>query len=362
MMDRIDLELEKSSPPKHFASLQCNNGLNGLKNIGNTCFLNSVIQCLSNTKPLMEYITSKEYLSDIKSESRGDLMRAFGALLEELWKGNGKVINTIQFKNQMQHCYSRFEGYLQHDAQEFLCCLLEGLHRDINRVLDKPKRLPEISDDLSDEEKAAESWKRYLRSDNSKIVDIFVGSLKSTLKCTVCGYCSTTFEVFWDLPLPLPRTNDGKLTLFQCLDLFTNEEILDGNELPICSKCKCRRKCTKRFLIHKFPEVLVLYLERFSQNNFFRKISIPVEFPVYGLDLSSYASQPQTKPKVYNLYAVANHMGTTTSGHYTAYCKHPYSSLWHQYNDSLVSPQSEGSLISGEAYILFYEQDRTQQH
>ena len=78
--------------------------------------------------------------------------------------------------------------------------------------------------------------------------------------------------------------------------------------------------------------------------------------------LDVYKRQPQTKPKVYNLYAVANHMGTTTSGHYTAYCKHPYSSLWHQYNDSLVSPQSEGTLISGEAYILFYEQDRTQQH
>lgn len=68
--------------------------------------------------------------------------------------------------------------------------------------------------------------------DNSKIVDHFVGQLKSTLKCTYCGHCSVTFDPFWDLSLPIPQRT-GPLRLSQCLDAFTREETLDGDEKPV---------------------------------------------------------------------------------------------------------------------------------
>lgn len=110
---------------------------------------------------------------------------------------------------------------------------------------------------FSDAEKAAESWQRYLRTENSKIVDIFVGQLKSTLRCTHCGHCSVTFDPFWDLSLPIPQRT-GQLRLSQCLEYFTKEETLDGDEKPTCSKCKERRKCTKSFTIQKFPKILVI--------------------------------------------------------------------------------------------------------
>lgn len=329
-------------------------GLNGLKNIGNTCFLNSVVQCLSNTKSLMEYLTSRQYISDIRSDSKGALLKVFADLIQELWQGEGKHINTSAFKNQIQRYAPRFGGYLQHDAQEFLRYLLEGLHDDINRAI-KPKIVPDIDDDLSDNQKALECWKRYLRTDNSKIVDIFVGQLKSTLQCTVCNHCSTTFEVFWDLSLPLPKAT-SKISLSQCLELFTKEEILDGDEMPTCSKCKCRRKCKKRFSIQKFPEVLVLHLKRFSPGERFRKVSVLVDFPVNGFDMSPYASQTQSKPAVYNLYALANHSGSITSGHYMARCRNPYTGVWHQYDDARVNPQSSQDLVTSDAYLLFYEQ------
>lgn len=87
----------------------------------------------------------------------------------------------------------------------------------------------------SDSLKAVEIWKRYLRLDNSKIVDTFGGLLKSTLECTHCGHCSTTFEPFWDLSLPIPDSlsHPGKLLLSHCIDLFTKEEFLDGDEMPV---------------------------------------------------------------------------------------------------------------------------------
>lgn len=77
-----------------------------------------------------------------------------------------------------------------------------------------------------------ESWKRYLRYDDSKIVDMFVGQLKSSLQCSVCGHCSVTFDPFWDLSLPIP-SKAGQVRLSQCLDLFTKEEVLDGDERPV---------------------------------------------------------------------------------------------------------------------------------
>lgn len=125
-------------------------------------------------------------------------------------------------------------GYSQQDAQEFLRYLLEGLHEDVNKVVAKPAPiLTEIDEKLSDSQKATEAWQRYLRMDNSKVVDIFVGQLKSTLKCTHCGHCSVTFDPFWDLSLPIPQRS-GSLRLQQCLDYFTREETLDGDEKPVC--------------------------------------------------------------------------------------------------------------------------------
>ncbi|XP_073978115.1 ubiquitin specific protease 2 isoform X1 [Rhodnius prolixus] len=331
-----------------------NNGLSGLRNIGNTCFLNSVVQCLSNTRILKDYLLRKEFITEIRnSESRGALIKSFAEVVTELWSGEGKIINPSAFKSQVQRYAPRFMGYNQQDAQEFLRYLLEGLHDDINRVQIKPKNLPEIDDHLSDSVKSSESWKQYLRCDNSRIVDLFVGQLKSTLQCTTCGHSSTTFEVFWDLSLPLP-SRIGSLRLSQCLDHFTKEEVLDGDEMPTCSKCKTRRKCTKRFSIQKFPKILVLHLKRFSPSERYRKLTANVEFPLTNLDMSAYSSTPQACS--YNLYAVSNHSGTTHSGHYTAYCLHAGSGQWYEFNDSRVTSISPRNVVSNEAYILFYEQ------
>uniref|UniRef100_A0A1Y1K5I3 Ubiquitin carboxyl-terminal hydrolase n=1 Tax=Photinus pyralis TaxID=7054 RepID=A0A1Y1K5I3_PHOPY len=339
-------------------------GLNGLKNIGNTCFMNSVIQCLSNTRLLLEYVKNDGYSSDINtsiSSMKGALIKAFSQVIKELWsdEASDRVVNTLTLKSQIQRFAPRFMGYSQQDAQEFLRYLLEGLHEDVNRVTTKPAPiLTEIDEKLSDGEKAYESWQRYLRMDNSKVVDIFVGQLKSTLKCTHCGHCSVTFDPFWDLSLSIPQRPSGSLRLQQCLDHFTREETLDGDEKPTCSKCKERRKCTKSFTIQKFPKILVIHLKRFSPTERFRgKLSSTIDFPLENLDLRNYAADNSPSECRYNLYAISNHSGTTYSGHYTAYCRHPYSQTWHEYNDSRVSSISPKMLVSGEAYVLFYELD-----
>ncbi|XP_046744207.1 ubiquitin carboxyl-terminal hydrolase 4-like isoform X3 [Diprion similis] len=335
-------------------------GLNGLRNIGNTCFMNSVIQCLSNTRPLLEYLINEQYLADINtstSSMKGALIKAFSQVIQELWEVGGEhVVNTTSLKSQIQRFAPRFMGYSQQDAQEFLRYLLEGLHEDVNRVTVKPQPIhTDIPEHYTDSQKAAESWKRYLRNEDSTIVDVFVGQLRSSLHCTSCGHVSVTLDPFWDLSLPIP-TRSGTVKLNQCLEHFTKEEVLDGDEKPTCSKCQMRRKCTKSFSIQKFPKILVIHLKRFSPMERFRgKLNVLVDFPLTGLDLSAF-SAPRVAGCTYNLYGVANHSGTTYSGHYTAYCKHPYSGEWHEYNDSRVSSIAARSVVSSEGYVLFYEQ------
>ncbi|XP_027555101.1 ubiquitin carboxyl-terminal hydrolase 2 isoform X1 [Neopelma chrysocephalum] len=333
-------------------------GLTGLRNLGNTCFMNSILQCLSNTKELRDYCLQNQYLRDLNNNSRmrTALMSEFAKLIQLLWTSSpNESVSPSEFKTQIQRYAPRFVGYNQQDAQEFLRFLLDGLHSEVNRVLVRPRASTDSLDHLPDDEKSRQMWRRYQEREDSRISDLFVGQLKSSLTCTECGYCSTAFDPFWDLSLPIPKKGYGEVTLMDCLRLFTKEDVLDGDEKPTCCRCKARTRCTKKFSIQKFPKILVLHLKRFSESRIrSSKLTTFVNFQLKDLDLREFASQ-SCNHAVYNLYAVSNHSGTTMGGHYTAYCKSPVSSEWHSFNDSRVTPMSSSHVRSSDAYLLFYE-------
>ncbi|NWS30374.1 UBP2 hydrolase, partial [Polioptila caerulea] len=352
-----------SPPPSQPSSLSLQSskavqGLTGLRNLGNTCFMNSILQCLSNTKELRDYCLQNQYLRDLNNNSRmrTALMSEFAKLIQLLWTSSpNESVSPSEFKTQIQRYAPRFVGYNQQDAQEFLRFLLDGLHSEVNRVLVRPRASTDTLDHLPDDEKSRQMWRRYQEREDSRISDLFVGQLKSSLTCSECGYCSTAFDPFWDLSLPIPKKGYGEVTLMDCLRLFTKEDVLDGDEKPTCCRCKARTRCTKKFSIQKFPKILVLHLKRFSEARIrSSKLTTFVNFPLKDLDLREFASQ-SCNHAVYNLYAVSNHSGTTMGGHYTAYCKSPVSSEWHSFNDSRVTPMSSSHVRSSDAYLLFYE-------
>ncbi|XP_041656532.1 ubiquitin carboxyl-terminal hydrolase 2-like [Cheilinus undulatus] len=333
-------------------------GLVGLRNLGNTCFMNSILQCLSNTPELRDYCLRNIHRTDLNNNSRTNaaLMEEFAKLTHSLWTSeNNEAISPSDFRNQIQRYAPKFVGCNQQDAQEFLRFLLDGLHNEVNRVTVRPKVSVEDFDHLCDEEKGKKMWNMYLEREDSKVVDLFVGQLKSSVTCTVCGFRSTVFDPFWDLSIPVAQKSSGEVTLKDCLRLFTKEDVLDGEERPTCNKCKTRRKCTKRFSIQKFPQILVLHLKRFSDSNIrTTKLSTYVNFPLKELDLREFSSESSERP-VYNLYAVSNHSGNALGGHYTAYCKNQALGEWYSYNDSRVCPVSSSQVRSSNAYVLFYE-------
>uniref|UniRef100_A0A8C7U5E8 ubiquitinyl hydrolase 1 n=1 Tax=Oncorhynchus mykiss TaxID=8022 RepID=A0A8C7U5E8_ONCMY len=195
----------------------CLPGFTGLVNLGNTCFMNSVIQSLSNTRELRDYFHDRAFENEINCDNPlgtgGRLAIGFAVLLRALWKGTHHAFQPSKLKAIVASKASQFTGYAQHDAQEFMAFLLDGLHEDLNRIQNKPYTETVDSDGRLDEVVADEAWQRHKMRNDSFIVDLFQGQYKSKLVCPVCSKVSITFDPFLYLPVPLPQ-KQKVLTVF----------------------------------------------------------------------------------------------------------------------------------------------------
>ncbi|CAI7903702.1 unnamed protein product [Closterium sp. NIES-53] len=182
-------------------------GLTGLVNLGNTCFMNSALQCLVHTVPLVEYFMA-DYMREINRSNplgmEGEMATAFGELLRKLWAPGRDPVAPRAFKARLSRFAPQFSGYNQHDSQELLAFLLDGLHEDLNRVMRKPYIEAKDADGRADEDVARENWENHKARNDSIIVDKFQGQYKSTLVCPHCKKVSVTFDPFMYLSLPLP--------------------------------------------------------------------------------------------------------------------------------------------------------------
>ncbi|KAK6935626.1 Peptidase C19, ubiquitin carboxyl-terminal hydrolase [Dillenia turbinata] len=203
-------------------------GLAGLQNLGNTCFMNSAIQCLVHTPPLVEYFL-QDFTDEINKQNplgmHGELALAFGELLRKLWSSGRTPVAPRQFKGKLARFAPQFSGYNQHDSQELLAFLLDGLHEDLNRVKQKPYIEAKDANGRPHEEVAEECWKNHKARNDSLIVDVCQGQYKSTLVCPVCNKISITFDPFMYLSIPLPST----ITRTMTVTVFYG----DGSGLPM---------------------------------------------------------------------------------------------------------------------------------
>ncbi|XP_052211604.1 ubiquitin carboxyl-terminal hydrolase 9-like [Diospyros lotus] len=191
-------------------------GFAGLQNLGNTCFMNSSIQCLVHTPPLVKYFL-QDYTDEINRQNplglHGELALAFGELLRKLWSSGRTPIAPRAFKGKLARFAPQFSGFNQHDSQELLAFLLDGLHEDLNRVKQKPYIETKDYDGCPDEEVADECWRYHRARNDSIIVDVCQGQYKSTLVCPVCSKISITFDPFMYLSLPLPSMATRTMTV-----------------------------------------------------------------------------------------------------------------------------------------------------
>ena len=149
--------------------------------------------------------------------------------------------------------------------------------------------------------------------------------------------------------------NTEQLSLEKCFEMFSEKEELDENNEWFCDICQKKQKAIKKLEIYYAPKILIIQLKRFNNSE---KIETKVNFPIKDLDLSKYVlskDEDDDIPIKYDLFAVANHYGTISKGHCTAFCKNSLKNKWYEYNDSNVKEISEDNIITKDAYILFYK-------
>eukprot|EP00978_Attheya_sp_CCMP212_P047169 scaffold421244_cov58-Attheya_sp.AAC.14 len=380
-------------------------GIVGLRNLGNTCFLNSSLQCLSNTIPLTDYFLGYDYRKEINYDNvlgtNGELVTEYAKLVKQLWLGSNQSSSLAPsaFKRTLGKFNPQFQGENQHDAHELLSLLLDGVHEDLNRVKQRPYIPDKDCDGSNDEGDAILAWQHYLERNRSIIVDLFQGQLRNTMVCRNhskthpsssssssssgrtggsvehgCGHQNIKFEPFMYLSLPISDDNSfHPTTLDDCLDLYCTEEKMTGENQWYCPKCQEHVDATKKLDIWMLPPILIVHLKRFkyTESGQRAKMDTPVVYPIQQWDLSrSIQGKKGDHPRrglLYDLYAVSNHLGGMGSGHYTAFGLNRFDDNWYQFNDSACTKLSVGNRPSSDlghnasAYCLFYNRVEREQ-
>uniref|UniRef100_A0A3B5B179 Ubiquitin carboxyl-terminal hydrolase n=1 Tax=Stegastes partitus TaxID=144197 RepID=A0A3B5B179_9TELE len=340
-------------------------GATGLRNLGNTCFMNAILQSLSNIEQFSCYFKELPAVALRSGKTAGRRMyhtRSQGDNSVLIFMSANSTVSY--YGNVIQSCVCVRRGYQQQDAHEFMRYLLDHLHRELQYSRNGASHPVSPQDGVR---LPTTEGKCCINGTASVVTSIFGGLLQNEVNCLICGTESRKFDPFLDLSLDIPsqfrqkRSKDQEpgpvCTLRDCLRSFTDLEELDETELYYCHKCKKRQKSTKKFWIQKLPKVLCLHLKRFHWTAFLRnKVDTYVEFPLRGLDMRGYLLEPENSLPgscLYDLAAVVVHHGSGVgSGHYTAYGSHE--GRWYHFNDSTVTLTNEDTVRKAKAYILFY--------
>jgi ubiquitin C-terminal hydrolase len=240
--------------------------------------------------------------------------------------------------------FRRFANFAQHDSQELMCSLLDGLHEDLNQSAMVNGKLPRVFTPAN-----ADSWELHLANNSSPIVDIFHGNLYSSIECQSCGNKETVHDPFMFLSLDIP-CNKYSVSLGNCLAAFSCCERLDATNKWKCDRCQNRVCATKTMGVHRCGQVLIVHLKRFAAARL-AKVDTRVDYPDV-LDSATFAEEPTGK---YRLIGAVFHNGGLGGGHYTAAAFDLTSRGWFNFNDTIVTPIDKSAAHKSNAYILVYE-------
>lgn len=339
------------------------NGLTGLANLGNTCFINSCMQVLSHTRELNHFLDkdggkykeklsvyhNKEYLLDSKLLVEWDNLRKLMWQKDQLISPGGfvKAIQCVA-KSKKRDI---FTGYAQNDLPEFLLFILDTFHNGLRREVDMviKGKIKSKKDEMATS--CYEMMKTMYSKEYSEMLDIFYGIHVSKIIQNK-NVVSVKPEPYFMIDLPM--MNKGGSTIYNCFEKYCEGEMLEGDNGWFNEKTKKLEDVERKIVFWSLPKVLVLDLKRFTPDG--RKIQVPIDIEVDELDLSDFVEGYENENCKYELFGVCNHSGGTMGGHYTATIRTKYTSHneWHLFNDTNVSKTKFDGKNNTSGYCLFY--------
>ena len=337
----------------------------GLKNRGNTCYLNTSIQCLNNLSLLSDYFITNKHIPDLNNrcnELNGikpnevKLSKEFGKLIKAIQYSNSPSIDPKSIHELIQNIDDKFEGYEQQDSQEILAFILDNLHEGLKYDVEisYSGKTENHLDEIVIE--SINNWKNDLKCKYSIIAELFFGqfinkiiSMESENKGKLL---SKKFEIFNMLNIPIY----GK-TLYDSLSKYFEKEVLESKYLD--ENTNKYIDSYREIKLMKVPKYLIIVLKRYKnlETGNLLKSNNMISFPINDLDLTSFSDGYDTIDCLLKLVSVGCHKGVLNGGHYYAICRKS-NEKWYKFDDDSVSEfdiLGDIDNLFKDGYILIYE-------
>jgi ubiquitin C-terminal hydrolase len=331
----------------------------GLLNLGNTCYMNVILQTLLNLKDF-----NKQILHSLKDVDENTMTRSYLVVFISIIKliRNQQKIKKLKLTSFFLKFRNKFRevSFNQQDTNEALHFLFHEMHKDLrinlndkqlnevitNMISNVPKKMKKgAREDLKMLMKTRDFETNEVLSDYSSLNEFFFGVWKKNVICNSCNFNVNRFEFFKGFQVEIKYDN-----LDEILKNYFASEYMEDYK---CNKCN-EEKCDSKFHLVQTPKYLIITLKRFlymQNTNRFRKINDKVSYPL-ELDLKDYAIGDIDCQ--YKMNSIINHYGDVNGGHYTSY--HYFNDKWVWADDEDVRLVDENRVINNNfAYVLIYE-------